>query len=135
MLVIADSSPVIAIIGIGYVNVLPTLFGSVTVPTQVADELASARRPPSVRDFIQNRPAWLTVRSPLVVESIPLLQLAETAAISLVKELNADLLLIDEIQGGGRLPRRGASNSPGQSVSWNSPRPQDSSIFGSRSID
>jgi predicted nucleic acid-binding protein len=99
MLVIADSSPLIALVNIGQINVLPTLFGDVTIPRLVADELAGARRPQLVRDFIASPPVWLYVRSPSVIESIPLLQPAESAAISLARELSADLLLIDEIQG------------------------------------
>jgi predicted nucleic acid-binding protein len=99
MLVIADSSPLIALVNIRQVNVLPKLFGDVTIPRLVADELASARRPQAVRDFIASTPSWLHLRSPSVIESIPLLQPAESAAISLARELNADLLLIDEVQG------------------------------------
>lgn len=99
MLVIADSSPLIALVNIGQVNVLPTLFGDVIIPQLVADELASTRRPQAVRDFIANTPSWLHLRSPSVIESIPLLQPAESAAISLARELSADLLLIDEVHG------------------------------------
>jgi predicted nucleic acid-binding protein len=51
MLVIADSSPLIVLTNIGRTQILTTLFGAVTIPLQVADELDSANRqhfnPPS----------------------------------------------------------------------------------------
>lgn len=99
MLVIADTSPLIALVNIDQIKLLPALFGEVTLPQLVADELEAARRPQGVREFIARPPVWLHVRSPSVIESIPLLQPAESAAISLARELNADLLLIDEILG------------------------------------
>lgn len=99
MLVIADSSPLIALVNIDQIGLLPTLFGDVAIPRQVANELGSSKRPQIVRDFFATLPTWLHVRSPSMIESIPLLQPAESAAISLAMELKADLLLIDEIHG------------------------------------
>lgn len=99
MIVVADSSPLIVLVNIGHVDVLPQLFGSVVVPPAVAQELAQLNRTPSVRAFITSPPQWLSIRPPSVVEAIPLLHLGEREAISLAKELAADLLLIDERQG------------------------------------
>ncbi|MGD0767390.1 MAG: DUF3368 domain-containing protein [Tepidisphaeraceae bacterium] len=99
MLVIADSSPLIVLANIGAMHVLPSLFGQVTIPPQVAAELAQSNRPKIIRDFIANRPSWLNVQSPSLNEQIPLLQAGEIAAINLARELKADLLLIDEVQG------------------------------------
>jgi len=99
MLVIADSSPVIVLVNIGHVDVLPSLFGEVIIPAQVASELSRPSRPTAVRTFISNCPAWLHIRTPTWAEQIPLLQEGETAAINLAAELKADLLLIDEVQG------------------------------------
>lgn len=99
MLVIADSSPLIVLINIGRAAILPQLFGDVIIPPQVLAELADAKRPPAVRSFVSPAPAWLKVRAPVAVESIPALHAGERAAISLAQELNADLLLIDEAQG------------------------------------
>lgn len=99
MLVIADSSPLIVLINIGHVNALPELFGSIAIPPQVAAELTTARRPAGVRAFMATMPPWLIVRAPMMNAPIPLLQAGEIAAINLATEINADLLLIDEIQG------------------------------------
>lgn len=99
MLVIADSSPIIALISTGHIELLPTLFGEVIIPPEVSAELRAFRRSASVLEFMANRPAWLAERTPTVVEAIPDLHPGELAAISLARELNADLLLIDERDG------------------------------------
>jgi predicted nucleic acid-binding protein len=80
-------------------GVLPTLYGSIIIPPEVAAELRSARRPPEVQAFITAPPSWLLVRSPSVIENIPDLDNGERAAISLARELRADVLLIDEKSG------------------------------------
>ena len=99
MLVISDTSPLIALVRIGHVDVLPRLYGSVVIPTEVAGELASRKRPSEVQAFIANPPTWLSVRSPSTIEEIQDLDPGECAAISLARELGADLLLIDETKG------------------------------------
>jgi predicted nucleic acid-binding protein len=99
MLVVADASPLIALVNVGHVAVLPKLFASVTIPPTVARELSFPNRPPAVREFAAAPPPWLLTRAPSTVEPIPLLHDGERAAISLAAELRADLLLIDEAQG------------------------------------
>jgi len=99
MLVIADTSPLIGLVKIGHVDVLPRLYGSVVIPPEVADELASTKRPREVQAFIASTPGWLSVRSPTKIEVIEGIDRGESAAISLARELKADLLLIDESKG------------------------------------
>lgn len=99
MLVIADSSPLIALVNINHVDVLPALFGSVTIPPHVADELRSANRPLAIREFIAANPPWLHIRSPKSNTPISPLHAGEAAAINLAMELKADLLLIDDMVG------------------------------------
>lgn len=99
MIVVADASPLIVLVNIGCVDVLPKLFQEVTIPPQIAVELASTLRPQAVRDFIAHRPSWLIERKPAGTEKIPKLDLGEREAISLARELHAELLLIDEVLG------------------------------------
>lgn len=96
MLVVADSSPLIALVTIGHVEVLPRLFGNVVIPPAVADELQNRHRPTAVRDFFSSFPAWLSVQQPKRVEPIAGLHPGETEAMSLAIEIHADLLLVDE---------------------------------------
>ena len=99
MLVVADASPIVGLVKIGHVDVLAALYGSVVIPPQVAAELVSARRPAEVLAFMSSPPAWLSVRAPSRLEAIADLDPGELEAISLAKELGADLLLIDEARG------------------------------------
>jgi predicted nucleic acid-binding protein len=99
MLVVADSSPLVVLVKIEHVLVLPTLFGEVTIPPQVGAELRAGNRPSAVRGFIAACPPWLVERTPTAVEPIAALHAGELAAISLARELKADLLLIDELEG------------------------------------
>jgi predicted nucleic acid-binding protein len=99
MLVVADSSPFVGLLKIGHIDLLPRLYGSVVIPPQIADELADARRPIAVREFMSLAPPWLSIRAPAIIEDIPMLGRGERAAISLAFELRADVLLIDENRG------------------------------------
>ena len=99
MLVVADASPLVGLVRIGHADVLAALYGTVVIPPRVAAELAGPRRPNEVRAFMETPPAWLSVRAPSRLEAIDDLDLGELEAISLAKELGADLLLIDETRG------------------------------------
>jgi predicted nucleic acid-binding protein len=99
MIVVADSSPLIVLINIGYVEILPKLFGRVVIPPEVSDELKKPNRPKGVRSFIASAPSWLNEQTPKVPQTIPALDPGEAAAISLALELEADLVLIDETAG------------------------------------
>jgi predicted nucleic acid-binding protein len=99
MIIIADSSPFVVLIAIGYVDVLHALFNEVLIPPQVEAELASPRRSEAVRSFIGAPPSWLRVQSPGVIEPIEGLHAGEAAAIALARELRADRVIIDESLG------------------------------------
>jgi predicted nucleic acid-binding protein len=58
MLVIADSSPLIALLRIGQIDVLPKLFGQVVIPGAVASELEAPSRAQVVQEFAAARPTW-----------------------------------------------------------------------------
>ena len=76
MLVVADSSPLIALINVGHVDVLPVLFGQIVVPPEVFAELNSSRRPRAVHEFVDSRPAWLLERAPTIMRRFPVSTLA-----------------------------------------------------------
>jgi predicted nucleic acid-binding protein len=103
VLVIADTGPVNYLVLIGHIDILPTLFGTVILPSAVRDELADIGSPPPVRDWIANLPSWLDVRvtpnDEATVESLRALDAGEVAAILLAIELRADLLLMDDREG------------------------------------
>src|SRR5579863_2662522 len=99
MLVVADTSPFIALLKISHADILPKLYRLVVIPPQVAGELASPKRPPEVQAFIAKPPDWLSIRTPSKLEIIQGLDSGECAAINLARELRADLLLIDETKG------------------------------------
>src|SRR5215213_2625368 len=104
MIVVADSSPLIVLVTIRHIEVLTTLFREVTIPPEVANELNNDKRSADVRALVANKPGWLTICAPTTIVPIPGLHAGELAAISLARELHADLLLIDETAG-----RRAAS--------------------------
>ena len=99
MIVIADASPLIALVQLSHLEILPALFGEVLIPPDVLSELRAPNRSNRVRDVVNTPPSWLAVRPPSKIEPIPTLDAGETAAICLAIELNAELLLIDESKG------------------------------------
>jgi predicted nucleic acid-binding protein len=64
MIVVADSSPLIVLVNIGHIEILPALFRDAVIPPQIAAELADAKRPQAVHDFIHDKPPWLRVQAP-----------------------------------------------------------------------
>lgn len=99
MIVVADTSPLVALVNIGHVEILPRLFGEVLIPPAVLAELLSPSRPPGVRFFAQQPPPWLEVRAPARVEVAPGLHAGESEALNLAAEVHADLVLLDEKEG------------------------------------
>ena len=61
MVVIADTSPLNYLVWIEAVEILPQLYGSVIVPTEVRDELLAAEAPSMVRSWARNLPGWIEV--------------------------------------------------------------------------
>jgi predicted nucleic acid-binding protein len=103
VIVLSDTSPLNYLVLIGHVDVLPTLFGRIIIPTAVRDELLHPGTPEVVRRWLGNPPPWLEVRLPSHIEpNIPLGR-GEIEAISLAIEIHADLLLMDD-----RVARRAA---------------------------
>jgi len=102
-LVIADTGPVNYLVLIEHIDLLPTLFRKVVLPSAVQRELENRYAPSSVRDWIKNRPDWVEVSETpgrhVEDESLKGLDLGEQAAIALYVATNADLLLMDDRKG------------------------------------
>ena len=94
MIVVADTSPLTALLTLGEENLLPKLFAEVIIPDAVRTELLSNH----VR-----LPDWLkvaTVQNPAQVGKYSqIVDAGEAEAIELAQELHADRLLIDERKG------------------------------------
>jgi predicted nucleic acid-binding protein len=98
MIVVADASPLRYLLLIEAVQVLPDLFGRVSIPPAVLDELTRVNTPEPVRLWISHLPDWLDLRAPRRSPSLLPLTLGagEREAITLAEELKADALLVDD---------------------------------------
>ncbi|HEX6818169.1 MAG TPA: DUF3368 domain-containing protein [Ktedonobacterales bacterium] len=93
-LVVSDTTPLINLVGIGLLDLLPQVYGSVSVPQAVADEFAT--KAASSDPDLTHLP-WLTIVDGITVDcALPKLGLGEAAGISLAKAQEAQLVLIDE---------------------------------------
>jgi predicted nucleic acid-binding protein len=106
-LVVADSSPLHYLILIGQAELLPRLFKAVVIPDEVYRELTHVQAPLSVLGFMRKCPEWLAIQTPRDIEEIPSIDAGEQAAICLARELKADLLLIDDVDGRRAAQARG----------------------------
>ena len=100
MIVVSDTGPIHYLALIDAEDVLPALFGSVTIPKRVAQELCHARAPSKVREFVGSRPDWLVVAAPAPpLEQTHRLDAGEEDAIATGHALGAGLLLMDDRRG------------------------------------
>lgn len=108
-IVVADAGPLRYLVLIGHVYVLPRLFGAVSVPATVGDELRHPNAPDAVRAWVASPPPWFVVH-PDPVQPAPTLRRldpGEHAAIALAHALAAGLLLIDDRAGVAAARERG----------------------------
>jgi len=101
-LVTANSTPLINLAKIGRFELLEALFGTLTIPPAVYNELViRGHGRPGAEETAEA--SWITVQTP---SETPLLQLlaeildrGEAEAIALAHELKAELVLLDELHG------------------------------------
>ncbi|MBS1769258.1 MAG: DUF3368 domain-containing protein [Acidobacteria bacterium] len=96
MIVVSDTTPINYLVLINETEILQKLFGKVILPESVWKELNDLGSPDEVLDWVENLPAWVEIRTAKVIDQTLNLDRGEQEAISLAKELNADLLLIDD---------------------------------------
>ena len=100
-LVIADTSPIRYLVQIGQLDLLALLFDSISIPTEVAEELRDTSAPSAVQAWINDPPTWLNVLEAKETDdpALQTLDPGERSAIALGISLKADLILIDERKG------------------------------------
>lgn len=99
MIVVSNSSPLIALAKVGKLHILRDLFGKITIPKAVWYEVAVRGKGKPGAEEVE-KAEWIEVkevRDKLSVEVLKgEIEVGEAEAIVLAKELNADLLIIDE---------------------------------------
>lgn len=101
MIVISDTTPINYLVLIGQIDVLRELFGHVTIPRAVWDELHKPGTPDLVRQWADGSPSWLEVKDAAesFIALVRKLGAGEREAIALATELKADAILMDERKG------------------------------------
>jgi predicted nucleic acid-binding protein len=102
MIVVSDTSSVSALLRIGHADLLQRLYGEVLIPEAVRDELLVYFT--TVPEFLHCRPVSDTGE---VNRLCGELDLGEAEAIALAREMRADVLLIDELNGRRIAKREG----------------------------
>ena len=100
MIIVSNTSPINYLILIGHINLLPKMFKQIIIPQEVYNELSDAAAPLPVQTWIATPPDWLKVQSINQPSDaiVDLLDPGERAAILIAQELNADLLLLDDMK-------------------------------------
>ena len=99
MIVVSNSSPLIALAKIGKLHILKELFGEIIIPKAVWNEIVvKGKGKPGAEEVETSE--WIKVREVKDRLSVEILkgeiEIGEAEAIILAKELNADLLIMDE---------------------------------------
>ena len=92
MIVISDTSPLNYLVLLDEIELLPKLFGTIIIPPAVLSELQRIEAPIEVKAWLSTNPTWLELRTASVIDLTIRLGAGECEAISLAKELNADLI-------------------------------------------
>jgi len=99
MILIADSSALVALSICHSLDLLEPLFGEVQVPEAVFDELTISQKPESIELAIFLKGKVKTVETSHYVYLDAYADAGETEAMLLYKQINADWLLIDDKRG------------------------------------
>jgi hypothetical protein len=92
--VVSDTSPIIALQRIGFLDLLPGLYGEIWIPPGVRDELER-----DGRMQVADHPFLRIVASPSLAEVQPKLHRGEREAVALAASQPGCLLLMDERDG------------------------------------
>ncbi len=112
MIVVSNSSPLIALARVGWLNLLASLFQRILIPAEVHHEVTVAGRGLPGADEV-SKAAWIEVATgtpatnPSLERACQGLGAGERGAILLAWSLPADLILLDEPEGASRRPGGG----------------------------
>jgi predicted nucleic acid-binding protein len=94
VIVVSDTTAITSLLKIGKLELLSSLFGNVVIPRAVQAELL---------DYHSELPSWLIAKTAadrkMFRELLQQLDSGEAEAIILAKEIDADMLIIDEKRG------------------------------------
>ena len=112
MIVVSDMSPLHYLILIGHDHILHRLYQRIFTAPAVIQEMVDVNAPEAVRRWAAAPPAWLQVQEPTHIEDIPRLGrgkrgAGEKAAISLARELDAEIVLMDDKKAIQEARKRG----------------------------
>lgn len=109
MPVVSNTTPLNYLVLIRQAEVLRELYGYVVIPQAVLDEMQHSETPAAVRQWIANRPDWLTVEQVSTVHELALDELGagEREAIVLAEKLGASAIILDERVARQEAGRRG----------------------------
>jgi predicted nucleic acid-binding protein len=100
--VVSNSTPLIALSKINRLIIIEELLGSIIIPDAVFNEVTSDKKGRAGRNEVLNA-KWIKtkkVSNDMVVDFLSVnLDLGEAEAITLAKEIKADLILLDEKSG------------------------------------
>ncbi|MCD4791218.1 MAG: DUF3368 domain-containing protein [Bacteroidales bacterium] len=102
MIVISDTSTLSGLILIGRIDILTHIFNQIFIPKTIKEELLSLiKYSKEINDLINKKFIIIKddIQSELVNDLAGLLDKGEAQAIALSIELNADLLIMDEMEG------------------------------------
>lgn len=109
MIIVSNTSIINYLILIEHINLLSKLFKQIIIPQEVYNELSDAAAPLPVQTWIAAPPDWLKIQSVSQPSDavVDLLDPGERAAILLAQEINADLLLLDDMKARRAATDRG----------------------------
>ncbi len=97
MLIITNTSPLIALERIGQLSLLPKLYGKVVRPQAVLTEIEEGKGKYGISDNLYNADWLETVKDPPEMNLRRELGAGETAVIALAVRDNADLVILDDL--------------------------------------
>lgn len=111
-IVVSDTSPITNLAAVGQLELLHSLYGKITIPEKVYDEIVIQGRGNNPGAAEVRAGIWIEtqkVTNVALVQSLisPTLHPGEVEAVVLASELNADLVLIDDARGRAFAARYG----------------------------